>query len=72
MKDPTQLTLIGSALACAAVLPQSSLAGGIDLYEIATPDATVTIFILGLLIPASYVLKIKPGSAVPPADATHP
>src|SRR5512143_2870290 len=27
--------------------------------------ATVTIFILGLLIPASYWLKIKPGSAVP-------
>src|SRR5512143_3087414 len=29
--------------------------------------ATVTIFILGLLIPASYWLKIKPGSAVPSA-----
>ncbi len=29
--------------------------------------ATVTIFILGLLIPASYLFKIKPGSAVPSA-----
>ena len=38
MKHPTALTLIGSALACGAVLPQSSQAGGIQLYEIATPD----------------------------------
>lgn len=30
--------------------------------------ATVTIFILGLLIPASYLFKIKPDSAVPSAD----
>jgi BASS family bile acid:Na+ symporter len=29
--------------------------------------ATVTIFILGLLIPLSYALKIKPGSAAPAA-----
>src|SRR5512139_2160582 len=33
--------------------------------------ATVTIFILGLLIPASYLLKIKPGPAVPSADSDH-
>ncbi len=33
--------------------------------------ATVTIFILGLLIPASYVFKIKPGPAVPSADSNH-
>ncbi len=33
--------------------------------------ATVTIFILGLLIPASYLFKIKPGPAVPPADTNR-
>jgi long-chain fatty acid transport protein len=38
MKHSTKLTLIGSMLACGAVLPQSSQAGGIELYEIATPD----------------------------------
>ena len=27
--------------------------------------ATVTVFILGLLIPASYLFKLKPGPAVP-------
>jgi long-chain fatty acid transport protein len=38
MNHPTKLALIGSALACGALLPQSSHAGGIVLYEIATPD----------------------------------
>ena len=38
MKYSTKVTLISSALACGAVLPQSSQAGGIDLYEMATPD----------------------------------
>jgi long-chain fatty acid transport protein len=38
MKHTTKLTIIGSALACGAILPQSSQAGGIQLYEIATPD----------------------------------
>jgi len=33
MKHTTKLTIIGSALACGAVLPQSSQAGGIELYE---------------------------------------
>ena len=32
------LTALGSALAVGAVLPLSSQAGGIELYEIATPD----------------------------------
>jgi long-chain fatty acid transport protein len=32
------LAAISSALACGALLPQSSQAGGIELYEIATPD----------------------------------
>lgn len=38
MKRTTTLTLIGSALASGAVLPLSTQAGGIVLYEIATPD----------------------------------
>ena len=38
MKHPTALTLIGSALVGSALLPLSSQAGGIILYEIATPD----------------------------------
>lgn len=33
--------------------------------------ATVTIFILGLLIPASYLFRITPGPAVPPAEVDH-
>ena len=32
---------------------------------------TVTIFILGLLIPASYLFRIKPGPEVPPAEANR-
>jgi long-chain fatty acid transport protein len=38
MKRHAILTTLGSALACGVVLPQSSQAGGIQLYEIATPD----------------------------------
>ena len=38
MKHTTKLTLIISALACGVALPQSSHAGGVILYEIATPD----------------------------------
>jgi long-chain fatty acid transport protein len=38
MKRNKLLTSIGSALACGVVLPQSSQAGGIFLYEIATSD----------------------------------
>ncbi len=38
MKRTAKLTLIGSALACGASLPQIARAGGISLYEIATPD----------------------------------
>jgi long-chain fatty acid transport protein len=38
MKPTTKLSLIGSALACAAIGPQTVQGGGIELYEIATPD----------------------------------
>src|SRR6202142_3832469 len=38
MKRIKILTLIGSALACGVFVQQSALAGGIDLYEISTPD----------------------------------
>jgi long-chain fatty acid transport protein len=38
MKRIKILTLIGSALICGVFVPQSALAGGIDLYEISTPD----------------------------------
>ncbi|HUL51437.1 MAG TPA: outer membrane protein transport protein, partial [Candidatus Nitrosotalea sp.] len=38
MKHTTRFTLIGSALACGAGFSGSAIAGGISLYEIATPD----------------------------------
>ena len=38
MKLRSKLTLTGAALACAPFVPCSAQAGGIDLYEIATPD----------------------------------
>ena len=38
MKHTKILTLIGAALACGVFVQQSALAGGIDLYEISTPD----------------------------------
>jgi len=38
MRTKTKLTLIGSALACGAVAPPSALAGGLELYELGTPD----------------------------------
>lgn len=38
MKSTPKLILIGSSLACAALIPQSALAGGASLYEISTPD----------------------------------
>ena len=38
MKSPTKLTVLGSALACAALGPRIARGGGIELYEIATPD----------------------------------
>ena len=38
MKRITKLTFIGSALACGAALSTTVQAGGIELYEIATPD----------------------------------
>jgi long-chain fatty acid transport protein len=38
MKRNTQLNVIGSALACGAALAPSTHAGGLSLYEIATPD----------------------------------
>jgi long-chain fatty acid transport protein len=56
MKCPTKLALIGSALACSAVLPQSSQAGGIELYEIATPDVG--------LASAGYAARAQDASTV--------
>jgi long-chain fatty acid transport protein len=56
MKPATKLTLIGSALACGAVLPQSSQAGGIELYEIATPDVG--------LASAGYAARAQDASTV--------
>ena len=56
MKHTTKLTLIGSALACGAVLPQSSQAGGIELYEIATPDVG--------LASAGYAARAQDASTV--------
>lgn len=38
MTQSKALTLVASAVAVAALSPESSLAGGISLYEIATPD----------------------------------
>jgi|CZKM01.1.fsa_nt_gi long-chain fatty acid transport protein len=38
MKRNTKLTVIGSAVACGAALSTTVHAGGIELYEIATPD----------------------------------
>ena len=38
MKRNTPLAIVGFALAGGALLPQSSMAGSIGLYEIATPD----------------------------------
>ena len=56
MKRPAKLTLIGSVLACGAVLPQSSQAGGIELYEIATPDVG--------LASAGYAARAQDASTV--------
>lgn len=39
MKRSTRLTTIGAAIACWAIVTQTVQAGGIILYEIATPDA---------------------------------
>ena len=38
MKRNTKLTIVGSALACGAALSTTLHGGGIELYEIATPD----------------------------------
>jgi long-chain fatty acid transport protein len=38
MKLTCKLTVAGTALACAGLTPHTAQAGGIDLYEIATPD----------------------------------
>jgi long-chain fatty acid transport protein len=38
MESKTKLTLIGSALACGAVVTSSAMAGGLELYELGTPD----------------------------------
>ncbi|MEI6390634.1 MAG: outer membrane protein transport protein [Verrucomicrobiota bacterium] len=38
MKHNTKLTIIGSAIACGAALSTTVHGGGIELYEIATPD----------------------------------
>lgn len=41
-----------------------------DQPQVILGVATVTIFILGLLIPVSYMLRIAPGPAAPPAEAS--
>jgi len=56
MKRHTKLIIIGSALACGAVLPQSLQAGGIELYEIATPDVG--------LASAGYAARAQDASTV--------
>ena len=56
MKHNTKLTLIGSALACGAVLPPSSQAGGLQLYEVATPDVG--------LASAGYAARAQDASTV--------
>jgi long-chain fatty acid transport protein len=38
MKLNARLSILGCALACAALAPHSAQGGGIDLYEIASPD----------------------------------
>ncbi|MFZ0826608.1 MAG: OmpP1/FadL family transporter [Verrucomicrobiia bacterium] len=38
MKYAKSLVMLGSAFGCVALLPQSTLAGGLSLYEISTPD----------------------------------
>ena len=38
MKRSTKLTVLRSAIACGAALSPSAYAGGVELYEIATPD----------------------------------
>lgn len=47
------------------------LAAGVfrDQPQVLLGVATVTILILGLLIPASYLFRIRPSPAVPPAEA---
>ncbi len=56
MKSATKVTLIGSALACGTVLSHSALAGGIELYEIATPDVG--------LASAGYAARAQDASTV--------
>lgn len=49
MKRTTKLTLIVSALACGGLTHQSSQAGGIQLYEIGTPDVGLASARFGVL-----------------------
>lgn len=56
MKRNTKLTIIGSALACGAVLSTTVHGGGIELYEIATPDVG--------LASAGYAARAQDASTV--------
>lgn len=56
MKRPIKLPLIGSALACGAFLPQTSVAGGIILYEMGTSDVG--------LASAGYAARAQDASTV--------
>src|SRR5512136_1635839 len=56
MSQTTKLTIAGLAVACCATLTQTAQAGGISLYEIATPD-------LGLAS-AGYAARAEDASTV--------
>ena len=56
MKRNTKLTIIGSALACGAALSTTVHGGGIELYEIATPDVG--------LASAGYAARAQDASTV--------
>jgi long-chain fatty acid transport protein len=56
MKRTSRLALIGSAIACGAVLPPAAPAGGIELYEVATADVG--------LASAGYAARAQDASTV--------
>ena len=56
MNQTSKLTIAGLAVACCATLTQTAQAGGISLYEIATPD-------LGLAS-AGYAARAEDASTV--------
>jgi long-chain fatty acid transport protein len=56
MNTKLKLIITGTVLACAALAPRAALAGGIDLYEIATPDVG--------LASAGYAARAQDASTV--------